>query len=577
MLKLKQVGSRYFTAPAVSSAQPSTYGDYEPSDIFDWDNLGFKLIQTDYMFMARSSGNGNFQKGKLNTYGNIELSPSAGVLNYGQGLIEGTKAYRVDDGRIFIFRPQENAIRMAIGAERMCMPSPSIQQFVDAVKLTALANKRWIPPAGKGSLYIRPLLIGNGPILGVAPAPESTFLVYACPVGNYLRNGTQPLTLYVEEELHRATQGGAGGVKAITNYAPVRSTVKGCEMLIFDGFKGPDDKHVMQAIKKAKERGYSDVLYLDSVHNKYIEEASAANIFLVKGKIISTPVASGTILEGITRKSIIDIAHDLGYQVEERLVEAEELINADEVFCTGTAVGVAPIGNLHVVGGMEKLNNNNYNTWSTCIMSYMQGQDLWEVVNGTEVTQPEVEDANGTLRKWKIKAGKAMFALKTTVEKDLLEKIRDAKTPNEAWDTFAKLFSKKNDSKLQLLESELLSVTQGNMTIAQYFHKVQSLCREIFEMDPKARINETRMKQIIIHGLKPEYRSFVAAVQGWQNQPSLVDFENLLAGQEALAKQMGGVLLKNEEEALYANKGKRNFKQRKNYGSKKNDDESKGH
>ncbi|KAF3654753.1 Branched-chain-amino-acid aminotransferase 5, chloroplastic [Capsicum annuum] len=320
---LQKVGSRYFTAPAVSSAQPSTYGDYEPSDIFDWDNLGFKLIQTDYMFMARSSGNGNFQKGKLNTYGNIELSPSAGVLNYGQGLIEGTKAYRVDDGRIFIFRPQENAIRMAIGAERMCMPSPSIQQFVDAVKLTALANKRWIPPAGKGSLYIRPLLIGNGPILGVAPAPESTFLVYACPVGNYLRNGTQPLTLYVEEELHRATQGGAGGVKAITNYAPV-----------------------MQAIKKAKERGYSDVLYLDSVHNKYIEEASAANIFLVKGKIISTPVASGTILEGITRKSIIDIAHDLGYQVEERLVEAEELINADEVFCTGTAVGVAPIGSI---------------------------------------------------------------------------------------------------------------------------------------------------------------------------------------------------------------------------------------
>ncbi|XP_047260758.1 branched-chain-amino-acid aminotransferase 2, chloroplastic-like [Capsicum annuum] len=102
----------------------------------------------------------------------------------------------------------------------------------------------------------------------------------------------------------------------------------------------------MQAIKKAKERGYSDVLYLDSVHNKYIEEASAANIFLVKGKIISTPVASGTILEGITRKSIIDIAHDLGYQVEERLVEAEELINADEVFCTGTAVGVAPIGSI---------------------------------------------------------------------------------------------------------------------------------------------------------------------------------------------------------------------------------------
>nr|XP_009609708.2 branched-chain-amino-acid aminotransferase 2, chloroplastic-like [Nicotiana tomentosiformis] len=113
---------------------------------------------------------------------------------------------------------------MQIGAERMCMPSPSTQQFVDAVKLTALANNRWIPPAGKGSLYIRPLLIGNGPILGVAPAPEYTFLVYACPVGNYLRNGTQPLTLYVEEEHHRASRGGAGGVKSITNYGPVNAS-----------------------------------------------------------------------------------------------------------------------------------------------------------------------------------------------------------------------------------------------------------------------------------------------------------------------------------------------------------------
>ncbi|KAJ8561388.1 hypothetical protein K7X08_027578 [Anisodus acutangulus] len=321
---LHKVGRRNFIGPAPStSAQPSTYGDYESTDVFDWDNLGFKLIQTDYMFMATCSQDGNFEKGKLNPYGNIELSPSAGVLNYGQGLIEGTKAYRRNDGQIFLFRPQESAIRMQIGAERMCMLSPSTQQFVDAVKLTALANKRWIPPAGKGSLYIRPLLIGNGPVLGVAPAPEYTFLVYACPVGNYLRNGTQPLTLYVEEELHRAAQGGAGGVKAITNYAPV-----------------------MKAIKRAKERGYSDVLYLDSVNNKYIEEVSASNIFLVKGKIISTPAASGTILEGITRKSIIEISHDLGYQVEERLIEAEELISADEVFCTGTALGVAPVGSI---------------------------------------------------------------------------------------------------------------------------------------------------------------------------------------------------------------------------------------
>ncbi|KAL4289930.1 hypothetical protein GQ457_14G003780 [Hibiscus cannabinus] len=228
---------------------------------------------------------------------------------------------------------------------------------------------------------------------------------------------------------------------------------------------------------------------------------------------------------------------------------------------------------LHAVGGMRKLNNDNYNTWSTCMMSYMQGQDMWEIINGGEIEQPEAEDANGTLRKWKIKAGKAMYALKTTVEEDFLEHIRDVKTPNEAWEIFVKLFSKKNDTKLQLLESELLSMKQGNKTIKQYFHKVKLLCREISELDLEASIGDTRMKRIIVHGLKPDFRSFVAAVQGWQTQPSLVEFENLLASQEALAKQMGGVSLKNEEEALYASKGKRNFKQRKSGGSNRNQGE----
>ncbi|WMV57125.1 hypothetical protein MTR67_050510 [Solanum verrucosum] len=177
---------------------------------------------------------------------------------------------------------------MQIGAERMCMPCPSIDQFLDAVKQTALANKRFIPPHGKGSLYIRPLLIGSGPILGLAPAPEYTFLVYACPVGNYFKEGTSSLNLYVEEDLHRASRGGVGGVKSITNYAP--------------------------------------------------------------GNILSTPTTSGTILEGVTRKSIMEIAHDLGYQVEERLIEVEELNNVDEVFCTGTAVGIASVGSITYKG-----------------------------------------------------------------------------------------------------------------------------------------------------------------------------------------------------------------------------------
>ncbi|KAE8689992.1 tir-nbs resistance protein [Hibiscus syriacus] len=230
------------------------------------------------------------------------------------------------------------------------------------------------------------------------------------------------------------------------------------------------------------------------------------------------------------------------------------------------------MGDLQVVGGIKKLNNKNYNTWATCMESCLQGQDLWEVVGGGEVTQPATEDANGILRKWKIKAGKAMFALKTTIEEEMLEHIRDAKTPKEAWDTFVTLFSKRNDTKLQLLENELLSMAQRDMAVAQYFHKVKSICREISELDPTAAIGEARIKRIIVHGLRPEYRGFVAAVQGWPTQPSLVEFENLLAGQEAMAKQMGGVSLKGEEEALYTSKSRGTFQRYTGNGSKKDGD-----
>ncbi|THG19640.1 hypothetical protein TEA_019061 [Camellia sinensis var. sinensis] len=319
---LSKIGA-YYTSRAASPLQeacePSSYSDDESTDI-DWNNIGFGIRPTDYIYITKSSADGIFEQGQLNPYGNIELNPSAGVLNYGQfahsitislsglqlreicdglypkqGLFEGTKACRREDGRICLFRPDQNAIRMQVGAERMCMPSPSIDQFIDAVKQTATANRRWIPPPGKGSLYIRPLLIGSGPILGLAPAPEYTFLVYSSPVGNYFKEGLSPLNFYVEDEFHRATRGGAGGVKSITNYAPV-----------------------LKALTRAKSRGFSDVIYLDSVHKKYLEEATSCNIFVVK--------------------------------VEERTVPVEELLDGDEVFCTGTAVGIVPVGTITYQG-----------------------------------------------------------------------------------------------------------------------------------------------------------------------------------------------------------------------------------
>lgn len=293
----------------------------------DWDNMGFGLVNTDYMYVMKCSIGESFSKGELVPFGNIEINPAAGVLNYGQALFEGLKAYRTEDGNILLFRPEENGTRMINGAERMCMPAPSVDQFVQAVKATVLANERWIPPPGKGSLYIRPLLMGSGSVLGLAPAPEYTFLIYVSPVGNYFKEGLSPINLLVETEIHRATPGGTGGVKTIGNYAAV-----------------------LKAQGAAKAKGYSDVLYLDSVEKKYLEEVSSCNIFIVKGNTISTPDIKGTILPGITRKSIIDVARDQGFQVFEKPVTVDALLDADEVFCTGTAVVVSPVGSITYLG-----------------------------------------------------------------------------------------------------------------------------------------------------------------------------------------------------------------------------------
>ncbi|KAL9415393.1 hypothetical protein AB3S75_043645 [Citrus x aurantiifolia] len=317
--------SRFATAAAEAyNIEPSTDGDSshvsEEYANVNWDGLGFGLTPTDYMYIMNCSKGQKFSQGTLTPFGKTEMNPSSGILNYGQGLIEGLKAYRTRNERILLFRPEENAMRMQMGAERMCMSSPTIEQFVNAVKQIVHSNRRWVPPPGKGTMYIRPLLMGNGPDLGVAPASEYTFVTYASPVGNYHKGA---LNLVVEEKFRRATPGGTGGVKAITNYAII-----------------------YKPISEAKAKGFTDVLFLDAVTGKYVEEASTSNIFVVKENVISTPPTNGTILPGITRKSIIEIARVLGYQVEERAILVEELFDAEEVFCTGTAVVVNPVNSI---------------------------------------------------------------------------------------------------------------------------------------------------------------------------------------------------------------------------------------
>ena len=253
----------------------------------------------------------------------LSLSPAACVLNYGQGLFEGMKARRTPDGRITLFRPEMNARRAAAGAKRLVMPEISESMFIEAVKKVAEENKRWVPPHGKGELYLRPILFGSSARLGVSPAEEYMFVVFAVPVGPYFKGGMTPISLRVSQNHHRAAPGGSGGVKAIGNYAPG-----------------------MMPSKRAKSEGYSEIIYLDAVEHNYVEEVGAANFFCVKDGTIYTPELTGTILPGITRLSIIELARSMGLTVVEEKVSIDFALGCDEAFCAGTAAVISPIGSI---------------------------------------------------------------------------------------------------------------------------------------------------------------------------------------------------------------------------------------
>ncbi len=299
-----------------------------PSEI-QWNELTFSLTPSKTMYVSVFSGN-QWHPGVLQPYGNISISPAAGVLNYGQGVFEGLKAYHTKDNvGVVLFRPRDNARRMIESCERICMPAVPEEMFMEAVRNVVQSNKEYVPPyrpeaTAQGSLYLRPMVCGTGAVLGVAPANEYTFIVFASPVGPYFKTGFQPIKLKVDPHYHRAAPGGTGGVKAIGNYAVG-----------------------MYPAKKAKQQGFSEVLYLDAKEDKYIEEVGAANFFCIIGKSIITPDLNGSILSGITRRSVLQLAQDqLGLKVEERRLTLEEALKADEAFATGTAAVISPIGSM---------------------------------------------------------------------------------------------------------------------------------------------------------------------------------------------------------------------------------------
>lgn len=300
----------------------------------DWDSFGFGLngVKTENMWLntvdASSGCYSTDSSSCLVENGKLQLDPACTALNYGQALFEGMKAFRRADGTIALFRPERNAMRMMNGAERLLLPPVPVDTFVKASEAVVRANAKWVPPHGKGALYLRPLLFGSGAGLGVGPSSECTFCIYCSPVGNYFKAGLKAIRLQAVKGYSRAAPGGSGGIKASGNYAPA-----------------------FMVQRDVRSRGYDEALFLDATNNKAIEEAGASNFFAVfPNKTIVTPSLSDeTILPGVTRASIMELAkNECGYTISEGKLTIDDLRGASEAFCCGTGASITPVGSVDV-------------------------------------------------------------------------------------------------------------------------------------------------------------------------------------------------------------------------------------
>eukprot|EP01023_Acetabularia_acetabulum_P038888 TRINITY_DN3724_c1_g1_i2.p1 TRINITY_DN3724_c1_g1~~TRINITY_DN3724_c1_g1_i2.p1 ORF type:complete len:383 (-),score=67.42 TRINITY_DN3724_c1_g1_i2:216-1364(-) len=316
----------------------------------NFDELDFSLKNlAPWMYISKLEEGSDKWIGEVQKYGPLEMYPSAQVLNYGQSLIEGMKAYRTVDDRVVLFRPDMHAKRMISGAQRLCMRPITEEEYVNGVKQMVAANQAYVPQLEQGSLYIRPIEMGSGEILGLGAAPSFTFVVYGAAVGNYFKGGAvTPLRLKIEEEYHRSAPGGVGAVKQAGNYS-----------------QGLLPK------AKAKAQGFDDIICLDAQTDSLLEEVSSGNIFIVKGNTLITPKLRGTFLAGVTRDSVLQIASKkLGYEVEERDVPLLEALEAEETFMTGTAATVAPIGTITYKGKVQYYYNGEDSLASQILFNY---------------------------------------------------------------------------------------------------------------------------------------------------------------------------------------------------------------
>ena len=336
----------------------------------DPDKLGFGKLFTDYMFRMEYNEGEGWHDPAIVPYGPFMIEPSAMVFHYSQCTFEGLKAYRSSDGRVLLFRPQKNIERMNNSNDRLCIPRIPEADFMQALTELVKLEQAWIPEKEGTSLYIRPFVIAMDPVLGVHPATHYSFFIILSPVGAYYPEGVNPVKIYVEDEYVRAVKGGLGFAKTGGNYA---ASIKSQE--------------------KAQELGFTQVLWLDGVHRRNIEEVGTMNVFFkIDGKIV-TPKLEGSILPGVTRNSCIELCKSWGYEVQERTLPIDELVEAfdsgklEEAFGTGTAAVISPIGEISFEGKDMTINGFKtgpvaqklYDTLYSIQTGKIQGPEGWSV------------------------------------------------------------------------------------------------------------------------------------------------------------------------------------------------------
>ena len=323
----------------------------------DYSNLGFGNYFTDHMFLMNYTEGRGWHDARIVPYAPLEIDPAAMVLHYAQEIFEGLKAYHTADGRTLLFRPWDNYERLNISAERLCIPPIDVELAVTATKKLVELDKSWIPTAPGTSLYIRPFIFATDPHVGVHASHTYLFVIILSPVSAYYASGLNPVSIMIENHDVRAVRGGMGYTKTGGNYAAS-----------------------LRAGERAAKEGFSQVLWLDGVERRYIEEVGAMNVFFkINGKVVTPSLDSGSILSGITRRSCIALLKDWGIEVEERLLPVDELIEAasngslEEAWGSGTAAVISPIGLLAYDGERYTINKGEIGPLSQRLYDQLTG------------------------------------------------------------------------------------------------------------------------------------------------------------------------------------------------------------